>query len=188
MDACLVSFFPSSKASLSLHKDDEDLISQSSSICTVSFGAPRSLEFVLDGKKKKGKSDLTADLCLPATNLSMNVMKPGAQSLMKHRVKAGMKQPNQPNTRYSISFRKIARPVHGDPIEPPSPPDTPDKTLPKTTSPPKKNIILIAGDSFPARLNVDRLGKGKKDVRNISSGGSKISKVQRSIEDFLFPR
>ena len=187
MDACLVSFFPSSKASLSLHKDDEDLISQSSSICTVSFGAPRSLEFVLDGKRKKGRPDLTADLSLPATNLSMNVMKPGAQSLMKHRVKAGMQQPNQPNTRYSISFRKIARPEHEDPVEHPSPPDAPiiDSKVPKTASPPKKNVILIAGDSFPARLNVERLGKGKKDVRNISSGGSKISKVQKSIEDFV---
>ena len=48
-DSCLVSLFPSSKAGLTLHKDDEKLISQSSSINTVSFGAPRTLQFVRDG-------------------------------------------------------------------------------------------------------------------------------------------
>ena len=42
MNSCLVSRFPSHKATLSLHSDNEKIISQCSSICTVSFGAPRS--------------------------------------------------------------------------------------------------------------------------------------------------
>jgi alkylated DNA repair dioxygenase AlkB len=190
MDACLVSFYPSCKASLSLHKDDEELISQSSSICTISFGAPRDLEFVLDGKKKKGKKkgskalpDLTADLSLPATHLSMNIMKPGAQSLMKHRVKAGTPPlPDQSDIRYSLSFRRITR-VAKDEDAIFSSPAAAEDLRPKPK--PKKNVVLIAGDSFPARLDASRLGKGKKDVRNISVGGSKITKVQKSIEEFV---
>ena len=189
MDACLVSCYPSCKASLSLHKDDEELISQSSSICTVSIGAPRELEFVLDGKKKKGTKkgskalpDLTADLSLPATHLSMNVMKPGAQSLMKHRVKAGTTPPpNQSDVRFSLSYRRLSK-AEKEVDAVLTPPNVAAKDLrPK----PKKNVVLIAGDSFPARLVADRLGKGKKDVRNISVGGSKILKVQKSIEDFV---
>ena len=198
MDACIVSCFPSREATLRLHKDNEPLISQTSSICTVSFGAPRTLEFVRDGKKKKnGKKklvpDLSADISLPAIDRSMNVMKPGAQNVMKHRVKAGISTPGIPDMRYSLSFRKIV------PTSPKSkvsinmqtitntdnlikvPLNTPDKDH----SPPKKNIILVAGDSFPARLDPERLGKGKKDVRNIAKGGSKITTVQKSIEKFL---
>ena len=185
MDACLVSYYPSDKASLSLHKDDEELISQTSSICTVSFGASRSLEFVLDGKKKKGKKDLSADLSLPATNGSMNVMKPGAQSLMKHRVKPGLYQRGQPSFRYSISFRKISKVPDPEAIQAASSSPAPQTSKMNSTSLPKKNIILIAGDSFPARLDAKRLGKGKQDVRIIAKGGKKIAEVQKSIEAFV---
>ena len=40
MDSCLVSRFNSHKTRLSLHRDDEPLISQTSAICTMSFGSP----------------------------------------------------------------------------------------------------------------------------------------------------
>ena len=49
----------------------------------------------------------------------------------------------------------------------------------------KKIIVLIAGDSFAARLKADLLGKGKKEVINIAKGGRKIPQVQKDIEDFL---
>ncbi len=78
MDCCLVTRYPSNKATLSLHSDNEKLISQTSSISTVSFGAPQELQFVLNGKKlKNGQPDLSPDLVLPAINKTMNVMKPG---------------------------------------------------------------------------------------------------------------
>ena len=55
------------------------------------------------------------------------------------------------------------------------------------TSGPKKtaDVVLIAGDSFAARLDPKLLGKGKKDVRNISIGGRKIEAVEKDIEEFL---
>ena len=199
MDACLVSCFPSPQAKLRIHKDDEPLISQTSSICTLSLGAPRTLEFIKDGNKKKSKkkliNDLSADIELPATDRSMNVMKPGAQSVMRHRVKAGVSIPGNSDVRYSLSFRKIVpktpKTKVTDIITPTLPnisPDIPQIPLQNPIEehiPPKKNIILVAGDSFPARLDAKRLGKGKKDVRIIARGGSKITTVQKSIENFV---
>ena len=180
-DACLVSYFPSSKAGLALHKDDEDLISQSSSICTVSFGAPRTLQFVRDGKLKNGRKDLTSDLSLPATDRSMNVMKPGAQAVMKHRVPKGNHIRGGSNIRYSLSFRKIAVQTEEEVIVESVDPPKSDPPKPDT----RKHVILVAGDSFPARLDAKRLCKGKKIVVNIAKGGSKIDKVKKSVEDYI---
>jgi len=189
-DACLVSLFPSRKAGLALHKDDEDLISQNSSICTVSFGDPRSLEFVRDGKLHRKRKDLTSDVTLPATDCSMNVMKPGAQAIMKHRVPKGELNTDGPSSiRYSLSFRKLTASTttgcntqaNHDVLNTSSQ-STHDSSPPTAA---KKHVILVAGDSFPARLDSTRLSKGKKTVINIAVGGSKINKVMKSIEDYV---
>lgn len=194
MDAALVSCFSTSNAHLRLHSDMEPLISQSSSICTVSFGPPRTLEFVRIGKLDlKGNNDLTADLSIPATHLSMNIMKPGCQSVLKHRVPEGVHQTGECNIRYSISWRKIVRPD--------APPTTsiispnipnedstlaPDKAIPSPKpSQAKESVVLLAGDSFFARLEAPRLAKKNKTVINIAKGGSKIDTVLKSIEDFV---
>lgn len=203
MDACIVSCFPSNTACLNLHKDKETLISQNSSICTVSFGATRELQFVLDGKKKKKKKnqsakDYSVDHILPSVDRTMNVMKPGCQLLMKHRVSAG----NGPSAvRYSVSFRKISSSAFEPPpkVPPPPPKSSPssnnynsnnnnnnksDSSSKEIPQPSNKNIVLVAGDSFAARLDAKRLGKGKQDVHNIAKGGSKIKTVLKSLEDF----
>lgn len=191
MDSCLISCFSTSKAKLSLHADDEDLISQNSSICTVSFGAPRNLEFVHNNKKdKKGKRDVTADRSLPATHHSMNIMKPGCQAVLKHRIPKGTHIYGDSNIRYSLSFRKLAHSSTTDTkILVSAAYDTPAAASPNSpnqkNTPQKKSVILIAGDSFPARLDEDKLGKSKKIVHNIAVGGSKISAVQKSIIDYV---
>ena len=186
MDCCLVTRYPSNKAKLSLHSDNEKLISQTSSICTVSFGAPRELQFVLNGKTlKNGKPDLTPDLVLPATDKTMNVMKPGSQDKMLHAVgkASGVSDKAQSEVRFSLSFRKIVSAIKEDEtavVEEDHPNTRADEK--KQT---KKNIILIAGDSFAARLKADLLGKGKQEVRNIAKGGRKLEEVQKDIEDFV---
>ena len=133
MNSCVVSCFPSHKATLSLHSDNEKIISQCSSICTVSFGAPRELQFVV---APNGKRDLAADLVLPVTS------------------------------EVTSNEKKLAH----------------DVTAPAK---PKKNVVLVAGDSFAARMKSDLLGKGKKDVRNIAKGGRKIDQVRKDISDFI---
>ena len=196
MDSCLVSCFSTSKAALSLHSDNEDLISQSSSICTVTFGAPRSLDFVSINKgDRRGTNVTEADFTLPATHHSMNIMKPGCQSVLKHRITAGIHVPNTSSVRYSLSFRKIIpknlqedsppkAPSHKSspnakicpPLPPPQKPSTPNRT----------GVYLMAGDSFFERLDTGRLSKGdKKKVYNIAKGGTKIDAVLKSIQDFV---
>ncbi len=188
-DSCLVSCFTSSTQSLKLHKDNESLMAQSSSISTVSFGAPRKLQFVRDGKvNKKGNRDLSADIELDATNLTMNIMKAGAQQVMKHRVPAGAPVPNKPDLRYSLSFRRIVTQPNSSTIA--SQKATPDVSTPSQTTndkglPRKQPAVLVAGDSFAARLDADRLGKGKMKEINIAHGGFKITDVQKKIEKFM---
>ena len=198
MDACHISCFPTSKATLKLHKDDESLISQTSSICTVSIGPPRNLEFVLDTKKAKNNEYIPADYSVPAIDRTMNVVKPGAQFIMRHRVPKGEHIPSRKNYRYSLSFRKINRqdehidmapsvtyPLDDEKVPDKDPPQSPEPT----TQPPqhKKKIILVAGDSFPSRLEAPALllAKGKKTVVNIAKGGSKINVVMKDIMDYV---
>ena len=192
MDSCLISCFSTHKACLSLHNDNEELIAQDSSICTVSFGAPRTLEFVCNNKgDRKGTRDITADLSLPATHHSMNVMHPGCQSTLKHRIPAGVHVVGASNVRYSISFRKIVPQAAEDTptFSVSSPSIAKAHSGPSSTEPscpqPKTSVVLMAGDSFLERLDTSRLAKGKKKVYNIAKGGSKMHVVLKSIEDFV---
>ena len=203
LDACLVSCFSTSKATLNLHADGEKLISQESSIATVSFGPPRKLEFVRKGKKAHSRnSKIPADLTLEATDRTMNVMKPGAQSNMKHRVPQGthikavpdvIYSLGSPNIRYSLSFRRIVT-TDSEP-EPASDifstaPHPEEKSTDTSAKKPthRKPIVLIAGDSFPNRLDAHRLAgsRKKQTVVNIAKGGSTIIQVENEIKDFVF--
>ena len=207
MDSCLVSCFTTSKACLSLHQDNESLISQESSICTVTFGASRTLEFVdinNCSRARNGSKDTPADFSFPAGHHSMNIMKPGCQSVLKHRVPAGVHVKNASNVRYSLSFRKIVAQDTEKQSNPPPPPPLPphpppsDRSLGRNSScspltpptqtsvPNKKGIYLLAGDSYFERLDTARLDKGKNRVFNIGKGGSKIDVVLKSIQDFVY--
>ena len=77
------------------------------------------------------------------------------------------------STRFSLSFRRVTSEVatcENNLVD--------DVTAPEK---PKRNVALVAGDSFPARLKSDLLGKGKKDIRNIAKGGRKIDQVREDI-------
>ena len=186
MNSFLVTRYPSNRASLSLHCDNEKIISQCSSICTVSFGAPRELQTVFNGKLlENGKPDTSPDLTLPAIDKTMNVMKPGAQNLIKQAVRPSynLTDAEDSQVRFSISFRKIIPIIEEEAQETEAPVDRLVNSNKNVSH--KKIIVLIAGDSFAARLKADLPGKGKKEVINIAKGGRKIPQVQKDIEDFL---
>ena len=205
MDSCNVTCFSTAKKSLRLHSDNEPIIDQDSSICTVSLGATRNIDFV----SKSNKED---EFSYNATRGSLYIMKPGCQQVLKHRVPQGDHIVNGNNVRYSLSFRKMS---NTSPYLPrPVPAFSPVKDKIKvfednitsnisSTSPcmsptmlekSSKNVILnhsflekatlIAGDSFTARLDPARLGKGRKNVINISNGGFTINQVEKSIDQF----
>ncbi len=181
MTACLVSCMSSAKSNLSYHADDETLIAQDSDICTVSFGPDRTLDFVWKSNNHGSRHNPppTPDYSVPATNHTMNIMRPGCQKMLMHRVPPG----KVGGVRYSLSFRRIAlkksHKING--IEPkPSTQMSPTSVMPN-----KKKIVLLAGDSFFERLDENKLGKGKQDVYKVAKGGRKINDVLKAIESFV---
>ena len=54
-----------------------------------------------------------------------------------------------------------------------------------SSQPPPRKTTLIAGDSYSARLDPTKLGKKKKNVINISKGGSTIDDVEKSIDKYF---
>ena len=119
-------------------------------------------------------------------------MRPGTQQRLKHCVRAEIsnKKPdtNASEIRYALSFRALSRPAAPSPEEKSHKqiPDQPD-TLPKCSdqqTPPKCYVSLIAGDSYAARLDKSRLGKGRIVVENIAKGGAKISAVKLQLETY----
>ena len=172
LDCCNVVCYRNDSKTLRLHSDNESNIDQTHPICTFSIGAPRCIEFVpYDSNYTRVVCSVTAD------SNSIYTMHPGCQSLLQHRVLPGCSSKSSNQVRYSVSFRKYKPelvPNHcGD--------TTSINEVPSTTTVP---ATLIIGDSFPARLNKDGLGKNKKVVINIAKGGSRIPDVIQSIKDF----
>ena len=180
MNACLVSCMSSKECNLRHHSDDEPFIDQGSDICTVSIGSDQNFDFIrkTSGHHRKKDIPLTPEYSVLANHHSLNVIKDGCQSYLLHRVAPGSKG----GVRYSLSFRKVLPQM---PIDTPSLPNSThvlniNSDIPNTTRP-KKKIVLLAGDSYFARLDADKLGKGKQTVYKISKGSSKIDAVIQSL-------
>ena len=176
LDCCNVVCLSNNKQSIRLHADNEASIDQSHPIANVSFGAMRKVEFVPFGSSY----DLTV-VTVQAEHNSMHVMRPGTQSTLQHRVVRGnIKQPEN-QVRYSISFHK-SKPESTEPISDSFPQGTACSSSDDKT--PRVRTTLIVGDSFAARLDLERLSKGRKKVINIAKGGNKIPDVIDSVMNF----
>ena len=188
MSACLVSCMSTAKSSLNYHTDDEDLICQDSDICTFSIGPQRSLEFIKLSQSKGRKGILPPpEFSVPAGNHSLNIMRAGCQQKLMHRVPPG----NDSGVRYSLSFRRIVPPPSIDFSSATVSDSQPEATASVPSSPATqkekhaKKVTLLAGDSYFARLDKNKLGKGKEDVFNVAIGGRKIAQVEQDIKSFI---
>ena len=84
------------------------------------------------------------------------------------------------DVRYSFSFRRyISNNLEGSSNALPIINLTSEKIVQHKT-----NVVLVSGDSYTARLDAEKLGKGKKKVVNISKGGNTIKDVIKSLETF----
>lgn len=99
LNSCLVSFYPSEKVSLSLHTDNECTMDQTQPICNLSIGSPRAIKFY---RITQNHNDIPQETILMQSR-SLCTMKPGCQSLFKHKVPQG----TTPGHRFSLSFRRI---------------------------------------------------------------------------------
>ena len=179
MNSCLVSCFNSAESNLRLHADDEcDQIDQSSSICTFSLGATRTMDFC--SKKARTRKPVPIK-SYELKQGCLTIMKPGCQEVLTHRTNNGEHSDGASHIRYSLSFRNYHL-KSAENVLLSSPPADSEGVKPDTVH--KSNVILIAGDSFTARLDSEKLGKRKKRVVNISQGGNTIKQVQKSLEDY----
>ena len=211
LDACLVIKYNSNSASLSLHADDEgDIIDQTKSICPLSLGSSRTLEFFTKTSKPRAVKEVRMD------NNSLIIMKPGTQQRLLHCVRAEPKV-SPDDVRYCLSFRALTKPTFNPDTSTPHPSkhnssadtgvnsdtSTPLSTTPDTSihhhskhntsaradtgvnlSLPTKHVCLIAGDSYAARLDPVKLGKNRVEIDNIAVGGAKIDAVCKQLEEY----
>ncbi len=175
LDSCLVLKYNSNTSALSLHNDAEVSIDQDKSICSFSLGCERTLEFFDTATVKKPK----AVKSIRMKSNSLVIMRPGTQQNLKHTVRAEKSKDIAPESqvRYSLSFRATKQTDACISEQPKS------SAVPKTNEP-VKYVTLVAGDSYAARLDAAKLGKGKVVVENIAVGGAKMNKVQEQLMEY----
>ena len=174
VDSALILKYSHGSTSTSLHADDEDHLDQTKSICNFSIGSTRFLEFFDKSNSKKAVKTVVMD------SNSMTHMKPGTQQLLKHMVRGSTTK--VPGVRYSISFRALNKQPSRCTKE--STPSLTPAMKPEAITP-KRRVCLIAGDSYPARLDAVRLSrKNAVHVEMLADGGSKMEKVAKQLEDY----
>ena len=175
LNCCNIICYSNVKKSLRLHSDIEPNISQTHPIATFSLGATRRVEFV-----PIGSHHTRVVHSVDAIDNSLYVMHSGCQAVLKQRVLQGDSAGSDDHIRYSISFRKSNYPaeivsnIHEPPCE-----ESPN-LVPATRIP----VSILAGDSFLARLDKERLEKNKKKVINLAKGGNTIQNVIQNLHSF----
>ena len=168
-NAALVIVYNTDSAGIDFHDDAEALIDGNSSISTVTFGDSRRVQFC----------DHSLWPRLPqhevnCGNHDMMTMKPGCQTKLVHRVCRG-KGAGTGKPRIVISFRKECT----------APPASQQEEARPTSAPPR-SVTLIAGASYTAGLDPQKLSRrGRKEVRNLSNPGACIEDVLDQLKAFF---
>ena len=100
LDSCLVMKYSNANVALNFHADDESEMDQNTSICILSLGPSRVMDFC-----RKKDSDKNVIKSLTLESKSLTIMKPGTQRILEHRIKKG--KPGEITPRFSLSFRKV---------------------------------------------------------------------------------
>lgn len=185
LDSCLVVKYNSDKAALRLHCDSEQFIDQQKSICSFTLGSDRIIEF-WEKSKKKPKLVKTINM----SHNGLVVMKPGTQQRLNHCVRSDPSsgKPDLSKVRYCLSFRAVSIDGSTTELQQPATSAKSDsmqqQQLPPQHAPPPKRVCLIAGDSYAARMDIGKLGKGKVVVDSVAEGGAKMKKVVEQLETY----
>ena len=207
LNSCLVSFYPDGQSGIGYHMDDEAELDPDSPICVFSFGAERTVDFIHAFQQKYEKPALTYQ----TKSGSLYVMKPGCQSLFRHRVRSiSNKERKQVGWRYSLSFRrKIPKPpplqltsplkslitefnkhdpasvLSAQPVKfvKPGPSSEPSQPPLKTTYR-RKMTTLLLGTSQTTSINSSKCGKRGNIMVNLSKSGAKIADMYDMVDEF----
>ena len=181
LDACLVLKYCSSSTSTSLHDDSEGALDQTQPICNLTVGDSRVIEFVAKGSHRP--------VCkITMKNRGVVIMWQGCQQELKHMVRGDSKKKKE--LRYSLSYRTLAKKSSIAPssqVVTPSATSTPNTELPGAVSPvavPKRHVCLIAGDSYAARLDTQKLGRNSVVVESVARGGAVMHHVMAQLKEY----
>ncbi len=176
-NSCLILKYTTSSTSTSLHADDEDNLDDSEPICNLTIGSSRVIKFVT----KSGQKDVCS---IEMKDKGVVVMKPGTQKALLHTVRGDNKKTKA--LRYSLSFRTFAKsstpPLTPTPVAVPVSPVTSSPL--KTATTPTRHVCLVAGDSYAARLDAEKLGKNRVAVENIAHGGAQVHHVIGQLKSY----
>ena len=99
LNSCLISFYPTGKAAINLHADNEETMDNNEPISVFSIGTSRTIEFV-----KKYESSTSIELTVVGAEGSLYTMSPKCQDYMRHRVKTNN---SIKSWRVCLSFRHM---------------------------------------------------------------------------------
>lgn len=187
LNSCLVALYSDEKVNQRLHADDEACLESNQSICVVSVGPSRDIEFYRKHQDHTEPPHNTVNLSYG----SLLTMLPGCQSFFKHRVPAG----HISGPRFSLSFRHIL------PTDSPSPSianqddtefydignssELQDRSYSNNpTKVANAHISVLFGTSITTRLDPAKLAKGKRKCINRSTSGATLYDIEKSLDDF----
>ena len=164
LNACKLTHYPNGNAATRQHSDNEPFVSSDSSICNVSIGPKRNIDFFTINQHT-GPPVKTFTL----QDKSLLIMQPGVQQKLKHKLQPS--SDSQP--RQCLSFRNID--LQSDNRS--------------TKKPLHESLTVILGTSITRELKPKKLvGKyAMARVMNLSSGGNKINDISRDL-DLLYTR
>ncbi len=180
-NSCLILKYVSSSTTTRAHADDETNLDQSEPICNLTLGSSRTIDFTSKAEKR--------NICsIKMEDNGVVVMKPGAQKTLLHAVKGDGKRTHA--LRYSLSFRTLAKmtsatpgPVVSQSLNSQAAATSSNITQ-ETSTLPTRRVCVVAGDSYAARLETEKLGRKRVVVENIARGGAQIHQVVGQLKTF----
>ena len=108
-NSILINKYLNKNVSLGWHQDNEPIVDKSTPIASLSIGCAR--RFQITDNKDDWMANQWLEQCLHDN--SIFVMKPGLQTTHYHRIDRGAEEadPTERGTRYSLTFRRLQKPV-----------------------------------------------------------------------------
>ena len=162
-----------------LHADNEDNLDYDSSICTVSIGTSRDIEFYDHRDTEKSLGAKLKSISLH--DRSLYVMKPGCQQLYKHRMAESSIEAGKEG--YCLSFRKMQDTVN-IPTTVSQRFDDNEVSFGGVKTHKPKNVSLLLGASIINALNPTKLSMGDNQCYVRVVRGARIPRLSTELDKF----
>ena len=209
IDSCLILKYPNSSTSISPHADNEESIDQSQPLCNVSLGTSRTIEFMTSSGHRPVTSVTMHHRSLTVMKAgTQSILKHAVRPETR---KGDTRDETRWCFSFRARGKRISLPATTPDLDKTpilfSPTGSSEDTLSplalRTSSslnvlsastargvgviaakPPSRRICLLAGDSYAARLDPEKLGKRSLVVESVAKGGAKMHQVMGQLGKF----